>query len=95
MAWDTHARRKIDLVGRKDAGDQVIAHEFDFSVKNQVGVSGAALQLVAIWMRLIVSVALTPAGGSASAGCLLYYGVTPFPAPGCQWACRSFTTATA
>lgn len=36
MAWDTHARRRIDLVGRKDDGDKVIAHEFDFSVKNQV-----------------------------------------------------------
>lgn len=36
MAWDTHARRKIDLVGRKDAGDRLITHEFDHSVKNQV-----------------------------------------------------------
>jgi hypothetical protein len=36
MAWDTHARRKIDLVGRKDDGDKVIAHEFDFSIRNQV-----------------------------------------------------------
>lgn len=36
MAWDTHARRKIDLVGRKDDGDKVIAHEFDFSMRNQV-----------------------------------------------------------
>lgn len=36
MAWDTHARRRIDLVGRKDDGDKVIAHEFDFSIKNQV-----------------------------------------------------------
>lgn len=23
MAWDTHARRRIDLVGRKDDGDKV------------------------------------------------------------------------
>lgn len=37
MAWDTHARRRIDLVGRKDDGDKVIAHEFDFSIENQVG----------------------------------------------------------
>lgn len=36
MAWDTHARRRIDLVGRRDDGDKVIAHEFDFAVKNQV-----------------------------------------------------------
>lgn len=36
MAWDTFSRRRIDLVGRKDDGDQVIAHEFDFSVPNQL-----------------------------------------------------------
>ena len=36
MAWDTFSRRRIDLIGRKDDGDQVIAHEFDFSVPNQV-----------------------------------------------------------
>lgn len=36
LAWDTHARRRIDLVGRKDDGDKVIAHEFDYSIKNQV-----------------------------------------------------------
>lgn len=36
LAWDTHARRRIDLVGRKDDGDKVIAHEFDYAVKNQV-----------------------------------------------------------
>lgn len=36
MAWDTFARRRIDLVGRKDDGDKVIAHEFDFSIRNQV-----------------------------------------------------------
>ncbi len=40
MAWDTHARRRIDLVGRKDDGDKVIAHEFDFAVKNQVRTRG-------------------------------------------------------
>lgn len=44
MAWDTHARRRIDLVGRKDDGDKVIAHEFDFSVKNQVRLDGLLLQ---------------------------------------------------
>lgn len=37
MAWDTAARRHIDLVGRKDDGDKVIAREFDFSKVNQVG----------------------------------------------------------
>ncbi|KAK9811899.1 hypothetical protein WJX72_012114 [[Myrmecia] bisecta] len=36
LAWDTHSRRKIDLVGRIDKGDKVIAHEFDYSVENQV-----------------------------------------------------------
>lgn len=36
MAWDTFSRRRIDLVGRKDDGDQVIVHEFDFSVPNQL-----------------------------------------------------------
>ncbi|KAF6254071.1 Metallo-hydrolase/oxidoreductase [Scenedesmus sp. NREL 46B-D3] len=36
MAWDTHARRRIDLVGRKDDGDKVVVHEFDHRVKNQV-----------------------------------------------------------
>ncbi len=41
MAWDTHARRRIDLVGRKDDGDKVIAHEFDFDVKNQVSTRAA------------------------------------------------------
>lgn len=36
MAWDTFSRRRIDLVGRTDDGDQVIAHEFDFSVPDQL-----------------------------------------------------------
>ncbi|DBA94973.1 TPA: hypothetical protein ACH3X1_002498 [Trebouxia sp. C0004] len=36
MAWDTLSRRRIDLVGRHDDGDKVIAHEFDFSVPNQL-----------------------------------------------------------
>ncbi|DBA85336.1 TPA: hypothetical protein ACH3X2_006023 [Trebouxia sp. C0005] len=36
MAWDTFSRRRIDLVGRQDDGDKVIAHEFDFSVPNQL-----------------------------------------------------------
>lgn len=36
MAWDTHARRRIDLVGRTDDGDKVVVHEFNFTVKNQV-----------------------------------------------------------
>lgn len=36
MAWDTHSRRKIDLVGRSDDGDKVIAHEFDHTVRNQL-----------------------------------------------------------
>jgi len=36
MAWDTFSRRRIDLVGRQDDGDRVIAHEFDFSIPNQL-----------------------------------------------------------
>lgn len=36
MAWDTFSRRRIDLVGRQDDGDKVIAHEFDFSVRDQL-----------------------------------------------------------
>lgn len=36
MAWDTVSRRKIDLVGREDDGDQVIAHEFAYNVPNQL-----------------------------------------------------------
>jgi len=34
MAWDTFSRRRIDLVGRQDDGDRVIAHEFDFSTSS-------------------------------------------------------------
>jgi hypothetical protein len=37
LAWDTAARRRIDLVGRQDDGDKVVAHEFDYKVVNQVG----------------------------------------------------------
>ena len=36
MAWDTFSSRRIDLVGRQDDGDKVIAHEFDFSVRDQL-----------------------------------------------------------
>lgn len=36
MAWDTFSRRRIDLVGREDDGDQVIAHEFPFSIPDQL-----------------------------------------------------------
>ena len=36
MAWDTFSRRRIDLVGREDDGDKVIAHEFDFSIPDQL-----------------------------------------------------------
>lgn len=36
MAWDTFSRRRIDLVGREDDGDKVIAHEFDFSTPDQL-----------------------------------------------------------
>jgi hypothetical protein len=36
LNWDTVSRRRIDLVGRKDRGDQVVAHEFDFARKQQV-----------------------------------------------------------
>jgi hypothetical protein len=40
LAWDTAARRRIDLVGRRDDGDKVVAHEFDHRVVNQVGAAG-------------------------------------------------------
>jgi hypothetical protein len=36
LAWDTLSRRRINLIGRKDDGDQLIAHEFDYSVEKQV-----------------------------------------------------------
>ena len=36
MAWDTFARKRVDMIGRKDHGDEVVAHEFDFSIKKQV-----------------------------------------------------------
>ena len=36
LAWDQVARRKIDLVGRSDDGDKVIAHEFDYTIANQL-----------------------------------------------------------
>lgn len=36
MNWDTVSRRRIDLIGRKDRGDEVLVHEFDFSKRNQV-----------------------------------------------------------
>ncbi len=38
LAWDHHARRKIDMVDRQDEkGDVVIAHEFDSTaVKNLI-----------------------------------------------------------
>ncbi|CAL8465140.1 g4675 [Coccomyxa elongata] len=36
LAWDTFARRRVDMIGRKDHGDEVIVHEFDYSVENQV-----------------------------------------------------------
>lgn len=36
LAWDTFARRRVDMIGRKDHGDEVIAHEFDYSIPNQV-----------------------------------------------------------
>ena len=36
LAWDTLARRRVDMIGRKDKGDELIAHEFDYSVENQV-----------------------------------------------------------
>ena len=37
LAWDTFARRRVDMVSRVDHGDEVIAHEFDYSVEKQVG----------------------------------------------------------
>ena len=36
LAWDTHARHRIDMIDRKDRGDQVVVHEFDHSVKKQI-----------------------------------------------------------
>jgi hypothetical protein len=36
LNWDTVSRRRIDLIGRKDHGDQVVVHEFDFAKKQQV-----------------------------------------------------------
>lgn len=36
LNWDTVSRHRIDLIGRKDRGDQVVVHEFDFSKKSQV-----------------------------------------------------------
>jgi hypothetical protein len=36
LAWDTFARQRVDMIGRKDHGDRVIAHEFDYSIKQQV-----------------------------------------------------------
>lgn len=36
LNWDTVSRRRIDLIGRKDRGDQVVVHEFDFSKTDQV-----------------------------------------------------------
>ena len=36
LNWDTVSRRRIDLIGRKDRGDQVVVHEFDFAKKRQV-----------------------------------------------------------
>lgn len=30
------SRRRIDLIGRKDHGDEVKVHEFDFSKRDQV-----------------------------------------------------------
>ncbi len=46
LAWDTFARRRVDLIGRKDRGDEIIAHEFDFSIKNQVSSRIPALRAV-------------------------------------------------
>lgn len=36
LAWDTFARRRVDMIGRKDKGDTVIAHEFDYSIEKQL-----------------------------------------------------------
>ena len=36
LNWDTVSRRRIDLIGRKDRGDQVVVHEFDFAKERQV-----------------------------------------------------------
>lgn len=36
LGWDKVARRKINMVNRTDSGDDIIAREFDYSVKNQL-----------------------------------------------------------
>jgi hypothetical protein len=36
LAWDTFARKRIDMVGRKDRGDELIAHEFNATIVNNV-----------------------------------------------------------
>ena len=43
LAWDTFARRRVDLIGRKDRGDEIIAHEFDYTIRNQVCSSTSTL----------------------------------------------------
>ena len=57
MAWDTFARRRIDLVGRTDRGDEVIAHEFDYAKEKQAR-SGRGRGLEKAQGRTVVSVAL-------------------------------------
>ena len=49
LAWDTFARRRVDMIGRKDHGDEVIVHEFDYSVEKQVCITLIALPLVLSW----------------------------------------------
>ena len=57
MAWDTASRRKIDLIGREDDGDQVVAHEFDYSIRNQL-----------IYSRNGVNITATPVDHYATGG---------------------------
>ncbi|EIE20382.1 Metallo-hydrolase/oxidoreductase [Coccomyxa subellipsoidea C-169] len=57
LAWDTFARRRVDMIGREDHGDEVITHEFDYSVEKQV-----------IYSRNGVNVTSTPVQHYTTAG---------------------------
>lgn len=57
LAWDTFARRRVDMIGRVDHGDEVIAHEFDYSIEKQL-----------IYSRNGVNVTSTPVQHYTTAG---------------------------
>ncbi|KAK9908353.1 hypothetical protein WJX75_006483 [Coccomyxa subellipsoidea] len=54
LAWDTLSRRRINLIGRKDDGDQLIAHEFDYSVEKQLIYSQNGVNITSTPTRLTV-----------------------------------------